>query len=287
MRARSLLCAVIALLVVVPAAAQEEEDGRKTGWFDTADVSFVITGGNSQSATLGLKNRLERSWQRSSFKWTISAVRVETTTLTQTAVLRPPDDIEVTEEKLTELTAESYQSSASFERSFGKRVFWRVGSDVLRNTISGIDYRWSGVAGLGHTWFDRKRSKLQTSYGLALTTQQDVVPDPERDDTFVAARLGWDYRLALTSTTTFSSVFSLEQNLGDLEDTRIDTTNDVAVHISDRLALKASLQLQFANQPALIDVAVVTEDGDDAGLTVFVPARKLDSFFNIALVFDF
>ena len=71
------------------------------------------------------------------------------------------------------------------------------------------------------------------------------------------------------------SVFSLEQNLGDIGDTRLDTTNDVAVRVSDRIALKVSLQLQFTSQPALIDVGVVTEGGEDAGFSVSVPARHL------------
>jgi len=277
-----------ALWLAAPALAQEEAEApaKKTGWFDAAELSFVITGGNSQSSTLGLKNKLERKWEKSSFKWKISAVRVETTTLTQTAIQRPPDEIEVIEESTSELTAENYQSAASFERKLSKRLFWRVGSDVLRNQISGIDYRWSGGAGLGHTWFDRKRTRLQTTYGLALTTQRDVVPVEGRDETFLAGRLGWDYRLGLTSTTTFNSVFRIEQNLGDIGDTRLDTTNDVAVRVSDRIALKVSLQLQFTSQPALIEVGVLTDGGDDTGLTVSVPARKLDSFFNIALVFD-
>ncbi len=277
-----------ALWLAAPALAQEEAEAppKKTGWFDTAEASFVITGGNAQSSTLGLKNKLERKWEQSSFQWKISAVRVETTTLTQTAIQRPPDEIEVIEESTSEITAENYQSAASFERKLSKRLFWSVGSDVLRNQISGIDYRWSGGAGLGHTWFDRERASLQTSYGLALTTQRDVVPVPDRDETFLAGRLGWEYRLGLTSTTTFNSVFSLEQNLGDIGDTRLDTTNDVAVRVSDRIAIKVSLQLQFVSQPALIEVGVVTEGGEDAGFSVAVPARKLDSFFNVALVFD-
>ena len=277
---------MIPLFLIVPAAAQEEEGERKTGWFDSAELSLVITGGNSQSSTLGLKNKLERKWEKSSFKWSISAVRVETTTLTQIATLLPPGDIEVTEEKTKEITAENYQGSASFERKISKRLFWRLGSDVLRNEFSGIDYRWSGVAGLGHTWFDRKKTGLQTSYGLAVTTQHDVAPVPDRDETFLAGRLGWDYRLGLTSTTTFNSAFTLEQNLSDFGDTRIDTTNDISVRMSNRLALKVSLQLQFVSLPALIDVNVLTEGGEDTGTTVSVPARKLDSFFNISLVFD-
>ncbi len=278
--------AIVATSLSVPVVAQEEEEGRKTGWFDAAEVSFVITGGNSQSATLGLKNRLDRVWQESSFKWALSAVRVETTTLTQIAIMRPPDEIEVTEKKTTEVTAENYQSSASFERNFGKKVFWRAGSDVLRNRISGIDYRWSGVGSLGHTWFDRERTRLQTSYGLAVTTQRDVVPVPDRDETFLAGRLGWDYRLGLSSSTTFTSVFGIEQNLSDFDDTRLDTTNAFAVRMSDRLALKVSIQLQYASQPALIEIGVVTGTGEDAGFSVSVPARKLDSFFNVSLVFD-
>lgn len=276
-------CIVVAL-TNVPALAQEAPP--ETGWFDKAEVSFVLTGGNSQSSTLGLKNALERKWEKASFKWSLSAVRVETTTLTRTAVLRPPADVEVSELETSEVTAENYQTAASFDRKLSERFFWRVGTDYLKNEISGIDYRWSGVAGVGNTWFDRERTKLQTSYGVALTKQRDVVPDPDRKETFIAGRLAWDYRLGVTSTTTFTSVLSLEQNFDDFGDTRIDTTNAIAVSMSSRLALKVSLQLQYTSQPALLEVGVLTEGGADAGFSVAVPARKLDSFFNVSLVLD-
>jgi hypothetical protein len=49
---------------------------------------------------------------------------------------------------------------------------------------------------------------------------------------------------------------------------------------------RPSLRKKFVSQPALIEVGVVTEGGEAAGFSVSVPARKLDSFFNVALVFD-
>ena len=48
-----------ALWLAAPALAQEEAEAppRRRGWFDTAEVSFVITGGNSQSSDSGIEEQ--------------------------------------------------------------------------------------------------------------------------------------------------------------------------------------------------------------------------------------
>ena len=64
------------------------------------------------------------------------------------------------------------------------------------------------------------------------------------------------------------------------EDLRADWTNSLAVAMSEKLALKASLQILFDNEPALTAVPL----GDAEVLT---PLGKVDSVFTVAIVATF
>ena len=57
-------------------AALVAADDGDAGWKDTAELSYVLTAGNSESSTLGVKNTLSRDWDSSSFRVEAAAVRV-------------------------------------------------------------------------------------------------------------------------------------------------------------------------------------------------------------------
>ncbi|MEJ2541801.1 MAG: hypothetical protein P8188_17855, partial [Gemmatimonadota bacterium] len=77
---------------------------------------------------------------------------------------------------------------------------------------------------------------------------------------------------------------TFDQNLNDTEDRRLDWGNSVTVDITDVLALKPSLLLQWRNLPSLGEVPLFSPGGVDTGTTVLAPLRKLDTTFTIALV---
>jgi hypothetical protein len=72
----------------------------------------------------------------------------------------------------------------------------------------------------------------------------------------------------------------VDQNLNRTEDLRADWTNSLAVAMSDRLALKTSLQVLFDNDPALTAVPL----GDTE---VFAPLGEVDTVFSVAIVANF
>ncbi len=63
--------------------------------------------------------------------------------------------------------------------------------------------------------------------------------------------------------------------------------NSLAVSMSERLALKVSLQLLYDNLPSRRRVTLVGTDGTPTGGTVLVPLDELDTVFNVALVISF
>ena len=68
------------------------------------------------------------------------------------------------------------------------------------------------------------------------------------------------------------------------DDFRADWVNSLSVAMSDRLALKTSLQLLFDNKPSLLSLPLVDGGGSPTGTTVFTPSDQVDSVVTLTLV---
>lgn len=269
--------AVVLLLLLPGVLAGQEE--RPLGWSDVAELTLVFTGGNASSRTFGFKNTAEHLWEKASFKLSLGGVRTESGRTTRTAT-GTPDDFEVSESTQTDVTAENYFLKGRLDRTLGESSFLYGGADWDRNTFAGIQNRYGFVSGAGRAWFDEEARRLKTDLGLTYTIQEDVVEAPGADDAFFGLRGSYDYFRELTETTELTSTLVLDQNLNETEDLRADWTNAIAVAMSERLALKAGLQLLYDNHPALTAVPL----GDTEVLT---PLGKVDSVFTVAIVANF
>ena len=257
-------------------AAQEE---RTLGWTDVAELTFVLTAGNASSSTFGFKNTAERLWERSSFKFSAGAVRTESGITTRTA-MGTPDNFSVSESTETTLTAENYFLKTRLDRTLGESAYLYGGAGWDRNTFAGIQNRYAFVSGAGRAWFDEDTRRFKTDLGLTYTIQDDVVANPAADDSFFGLRGSYDYLRKLTETAGMTSVLVVDQNLNTTEDLRADWTNSLSVSISERFALKTSLQVLYDKDPALTAVPL----GDSQVLT---PLGKVDTVFTVAIVANF
>lgn len=257
-------------------AAQDE---RPRGWSDVAELTFVLTAGNASSSTFGLKNTAEHLWEKAAFKLSFGAVRTESGKTTRTAS-GTPDNFTVSESTDTELTAENYFIKSRLDRSLGDVAFLFGGADWDRNTFAGIQNRYGFTGGAGKAWFEEETRRFKTDLGLTYTIQDDVVENPDADDSFLGLRGSYDYFRKLTETTGLTSILVVDQNLNTTEDLRADWTNSVAVAMSERLALKTSLQILYDKDPALTEVPL----GEG---TVLTPLKEVDSIFTVAIVVNF
>jgi putative salt-induced outer membrane protein YdiY len=255
------------------------QDTPPPAWKDVAELTLVVTAGNASSSTFGLKNTLEHVWGRSGLKFSMGAVRTESGITSRTAT-GTPENFRITETTESEVSAENYFFKSRIDRGLGEASFVYGGADWDRNTFAGIDNRYGFVSGAGRTWFEEEARKLKTDLGVTYTIQDDVVEVPDADDSFIGLRGSYDFSKKLTETTDLTSVLVVDQNLETTEDLRADWTNSVAVAMSDRLALKTSLQLLFDNDPALTAVPL----GDSEVLT---PLGKVDTVFTLAIVANF
>jgi len=266
------------LLAVAPAQA---EDPPKLGWSDTAEFSYVQTAGNSESSTLGFNNRLGHRWENALFTFKLGGIRAESATFVRTAI-GTIDDYYVDEQKTSGLTAENYYLNLQYDRKISDKLVWNAGAGWDRNTFAGIENRYAVFAGLGNVWVNKETVKFKTDYSLTYTKRDEVVDDPSREENFAGFRFAWDYLNKFGEATTFTNTLVLDDNLQEMSDWRGDTTFAVAVAMSKKLALKASLRFLYANEPAKEELALVP--GTEEAPTVLVPLEKLDTIFTTSLV---
>jgi len=266
----------------LPASAQDADPNR---WHDTAEFSFVATAGNSETQTLGFKNKLWRTWERSAFELNAGGVRAESTVTTRVAV-GTPSSFDLDEDSTTDLTAEAYFLNGRYDRKITDRFFWFAGAGWDRNRFAGIQNRYTGFGGAGHIWFDREDLKFRTDYALTYTKQEDVIEVPGFDDSFLGARVSWSYLNKLAANTTYTNDLILDDNLEETSDFRANMINAVAVSINKRLALKVSLQWLYDNEPASVEVDLFDTTGTKIG-TVLAELDELDTIFTTSLVVNF
>ena len=276
--------ALVAVLALAPVpgrvAAQEEE-----GWKNSSELSFVRTGGNAASSTLGISTTVTRSWARTELKIEAGGIRTRTTRFERIAV-GTESDFRIEEESDSEVSAENYRARIRADRRFSERTSVFVQSGWIRNTFSGIRHRVVNVAGVSTRWLARERQRLGTGYGITHTVERAVVPDPEDTGRFLGLRLSTDYWLQVTGNTEWSSNMVVDGNGNDRSDLRADWVNSLSVAMNEHLGLKTSLRTTFDNQPALARLTLRSPGGDESG-TVLVRREKLDRVFTVALVVSF
>lgn len=275
-------CIAVFLGFLISATAAAQDDELELGWHDVAEITFVLTEGNAKSNTLGGRNLLEHLWASARLSFDAGAIRTESTTVEKTAV-GDSQDFRVAKQSDKEVTAENYFVRSRYDRDISKSFFWFVGGGWDRNTFAGIENRYTGVGGIGNIWYENDVSGFRTDYGVTFTYQDNVEGE---DEDFGGLRFGWDLWRQLTPNTRFDSILLLDENLNKGSDFRTDFTNSLAVSMSENLALKASYQLLFDNEPSGELVPLVTLVGAPTETLVLAPLDEVDSLFTLALVID-
>jgi putative salt-induced outer membrane protein YdiY len=279
----SSITALLSLVAFTAPALAEDE--REPGWYDEAELSFVQTGGNAEASTFALKNTLERLWENALFSFHAGALRAESTTFTRFAV-GTPADFEVIEDESSALTAENYYARLRYDRDVRADFFWFGGAGWERNEFAGFSDRFTAVGGVGNWWWQGDAGHFRTDYGLAWTQQDDLVDDPSIGDSFLGLQLSWDYLRKIGENASYQNLFVVHENLDETDDLRGDMIQSLQVAMTERLALKVSLQLLYDNQPALTAVPLHDDEGP-TGAVVLTELEELDSLFTAALVVSF
>ncbi len=271
--------------MAVPAFAQDDE--RELGWAFEVDLGALWTGGNQETSTLAFGGTAAYLWPKSQFTFTTGGFTSESSLTTSTAFGTGQDDFQLVDETITEKTAETFLAGARYDYDVSEKFFVTGSGDWLRNPFAGIDDRFVFGGGAGNRWVDNGKVRFTTDYMVTYTTESTVVPDPTRKLDFAGLRLGYDFLWDATSSTNLESTMIADLNLDNTDDIRLDWYAGLPIDISSVLAFKPSIRLLWRNDPALQAVPLFDAPGGVETGTVLTPLNKLDSYFNLSLLFKF
>ncbi len=273
----------IFLFTALASPASAELKGKLAGWKATAEVSYVLTGGNQATSAFSLGTNLSRSWEKDSLLFKTFVLRSNSTTITRTAV-GTEDDFDLVVEKTRRLIAENYLLSGQYDRKISKRFLFQTSLSWDRNKFAGIDSRFLFTAGTGYAFADTEKTKFKANAGLTYTLRKFLGQDAT---SFAGFRFDVLFSQKLSATASVSSQFILDDNLKKMSDWRYDWTNSVTASINKALALKTSLRLLYAHLPPSQSVPLFDLGGNPTGLDVLVPLKNLDTFFTTSIVINF
>ena len=267
-------------------ASDDAEAERELGWSITADLSFILTAGNSQSTTLGFDGTTSHESEKALLEIRFGALNVETTTDLDVAV-GTPEDFTILEVK--ETTAETLFLAGKYNRDISDRLFWYAGAGWLRNEPAGIRNRYLISGGVGNNWRDTERFSFRTNYGASYTDQQNLVEIPLVATSFPGVALSSVLTKALgKNRAEYGNIFLFNYSLADSENWRWNMEQWISSSVTDRLSLKATLTWLFNNVPAFREIALLEGNPPtDQGNSVLVQLEKLDTIFSVSLVVDF
>lgn len=252
------------------------------GLYANADLSYVLTSGNSNATSLGFKGDVTRRWTKHSIGFAAGGLRASSSPDARYAIGTPGDfEIVVPE---VELTAEHYYGRGRYDYKLSDRLYFTTGAGWERNRFAGIDNRWLVDAGVGYIFVNNERTSFRGAAGGTLTSEDYTVADG-RDGSFVGARAGSDFSQKLFDNATLTHTLIADFNLQETEDVRLDSQLGLHVAMSSRLGLKVNWRLLWDNQPALAEFPLFV-GGVDTGTTVLAPYKKTDQGFSVSLVFS-
>ena len=305
------ICLWTGALQGAPSIAQDEEEENPTGWFNSTELSAVVTEGNSKNQAIGFKNLLRRRWSSSAFRLRAEATKAQSADDSFGAVdpgtVAPGVPIDeqdlgfILVEPGLEPNVDVALLEGRYDRNITERFFWHVGAGWDRNDSAGIIARYQVFAGVGNVWFDREGFELSTAYGLSYNDVEEKTPDPGKDPKFAGLRFESNYLNAFGAATEYRNNLSVNTSLSDLGDFRFDMINSIRVKMTDLLALQLSLQWLYQNRPALEDIDLVLFTDADGNVIfpcggncnqttigkVATRKKKLDTIFNVSLVVSF
>jgi len=266
-----------------PLRSQDTKPGLLGPWVATAEISYVVTGGNTATSALSLGTSFTRKWANDALLVKSYILKSNATTTTRTA-RGTETDFDIIEDTITRKVAENYVLAGQYDRRISKRLLGQAGLSWDRNRFAGIDDRVIFTTGFGYEWVEKSRTQVKTSAGLTYTLRQYVGQDTA---SFAGLRFSVIAIQKVLENSSLSTQFVFDENLKEMNDWRFDWVNSVSASISKSLALKLSLRMLYTHQPALQGLPLYDLGGLPTGLTVFVPLKNLDSFLTTSLGINF
>jgi putative salt-induced outer membrane protein YdiY len=191
------------------------------------ELSFVQTGGNTSTQTLGFAAEGEYRPQPWSLKLNLAFVRAET------------DE---------EVKAKSFLANLRGARKIADPIEVYLEGGYLKNTFAGIDNRFTFDGGISWTFVKTSQHLLKADGGIGWTRELRVT---EPSLSFMMGKLGGSYKFTLSKTAEFTDDAAFILDFSDAGDWRFQNVAAVSASMTTIFSLKASHTLNYIRKPAV------------------------------------
>jgi hypothetical protein len=268
----------------------DDPDEPLSGFYDTADLSLVITGGNSSATTFGLRNLAEYYWEKSSLRFDLGGLSTQSRAREDRVAVETGDGgFEVVEAE-RQKTAENYFANLRYDYSLSERWYTFAIGGWSRNRFAGYDDKWQGALGVGWIAIDTEKTKLDLDIAGTYTSESPVLGQKNE---FGGLRLAYGFEQHIAESTIFLSNLVLDQNLKETKDLRADWFNALEISITDLVFLRTSFRILWRNDPLFESLPLYDSSGnpvlDGNGDPVSVPSQldPVDTYFLTSLGLKF
>lgn len=219
----ALICIVASFLILLTANAVPAEEKK---WEDTAELSYVQTGGNTEVLTFSGKNMLKYKFsEKWSGAWKIGALYGET------------DGVKNAERYYTDLRAD-YKAT--------ERIYYYGSGGWLRDEFAGFDNRYFLGLGAGYQILTGDRHFLSAEAGLNYAAEE--YPNDTEDD-FLEGRIFGSYAYVFNPKTKFTQDLEYLHNFDDSDKYKVNAITALTTTLSDLFSLKVAYEISYNNQP--------------------------------------
>ena len=205
---------------------QAEDQKEKKRWKDEAELSFVRTGGNSETTTLSAKNLLlYRFNDRLTGEWKIAALRGE-------------DEDTV--------TAERYSTDLKLSYDFTERIYGALTSGWLQDEFAGFDARYYAGPLLGYKFLVGPKHFLLAEGGVNYAKEEYI---DDTDEDFLEGRAFGKYEFVFTEKTKFTQSAEYLHDFDDSDNYKINSETALITALAGNFALKTSYEVRYQNRP--------------------------------------
>jgi putative salt-induced outer membrane protein len=208
-----------------PLEAEEKPPKTPPTFSGEGSLSYVQTGGNSDSKTFGAG--LDVVIQPAPWKIELKSSFV-------------------TNEADGKETARKFSGSLRGDRNLSPRVALYAQGSYLRDRFAGIDGQEILQAGVQYTLLTGPAHTLSASAGLADTKEQRIEAN---NRSFLGGSVGLDYQWKIGATSVFSENVGYLPDFEESSDWRLNAATSLTTSINSVLAVKLSHQLTYVNSP--------------------------------------
>lgn len=220
---RSLIVTLWVALILIPTGSTLADEKQ---WEDSAELSYVQTGGNTDIMTFSGNNSLKYSFSEKWVgTWKLGALYGET------------DGVN---------NAERYYTDLRMDYGASDTLYCYAIAGWLQDKFAGIDRRLYVGPGAGYKFLNSERHNLSTEAGLSYAAE---TYSDDTDSNFLEGRFMGKYEFVFNPKTKFTQTAEYLHNFDDSEKYRINTLTGLVTQLTDMFSLKISYEMNFQNEP--------------------------------------